>query len=319
MQMVTCKCILSILTIVIFTELNLSSIIIFMKTNLSSLIAPFNLAQFQKSYSKNEPFLVPMVDEKGIKALLDLPFLDSLTSLLEMWSQSIQVHLPDLRDEISSIDTDAEHAMSFYNQGMGLLFNDAQVLSPLLDCWTHGVREELGLSALTYGRNLIYATPDGKGTAPHFDQNINFVLQIKGIKKWKVAANNHLVNPMTRHTMGQPVDPEMMSYLEIPMPTTMPEDAQEFELKPGSLLFVPRGCWHSTEAEGDALALNFTFTAPTWIDLLSAALRGRLLQSPEWRETADLSPEKFDELLKGLVNDLPYWRAQDILDVTEAQ
>jgi 50S ribosomal protein L16 3-hydroxylase len=286
--------------------------------SLSTLIAPLTLSQFQKYFSSNEPFLVPQVHEEGIKSLFDLPFLSSLESLLEIWPKSIQVHLPDLRDEASSIDTDAQHAMSFFDQGMGLLFNDAQVLSPVLESWIQGVREELGLSAMTYGRNLIYATPDGKGTAPHFDQNINFVLQIKGIKKWTVAANHHLINPMTRHTMGQPVDPEMMSYLERPMPTSMPADAEEFILRPGSLLFVPRGCWHSTEAEGDALALNFTFTAPTWIDLLSAALRSRLLQSPEWRETADLSEAKFDELLAGLVADLPQWKAVDILGATEA-
>ena len=289
-----------------------------MNTNLSTLIAPFKLTQFQECYLQNEPFFIPQVKAEGIKSLLNLPFLDSLESLLECWPKSIQVHLPDLRDEASSIDTDAEHALNFYNQGMGLLFNDAQELSPVLESWVYGVRSELGLSALTYGRNLIYATPDGKGTAPHFDQNINFVLQIKGIKKWTVATNQHLVNPMTRHTMGQPVDPEMQSYLEVPMPTTMPADAKEYVLSPGSLLFVPRGSWHSTEAEGDALALNFTFTAPTWIDLLSAALRSRLLLSPNWRETADLSEKKFDHLLSGLISDLPNWRAEEILAATEA-
>lgn len=289
-----------------------------MTTNLSSLLAPFKLSDFQKCFAANEPFLVPKVNSEGIQSILDLPFLNSLESLLEHWPKSIQVHLPDLRDEASSIDTDSAHAMSFFNQGMGLLFNDAQILSPVLLSWIEGVKKDLGVSALTYGRNLIYATPDGEGTAPHFDQNINFVLQIKGIKKWTVAANHHLKNPMTRHTMGQPADPEMMSYMDRPMPMSMPDDAQEFELRPGSLLFVPRGCWHSTEAEGDALALNFTFTAPTWIDLLSAALRSRLLQSPEWRETADLSEKKFNQLLADLVNDLPHWRAADILAATEA-
>lgn len=277
------------------------------------------VSQFKEAFKKNETFMLPQVDAEILKSLSELPFLNSLESLLEHWNKSIQVHLPDLRDEASSIDTDAQHAMSFYQQGMALLFNNAQELSPMLESWLHDMRRDLGLSAMTYARNLIYVTPHGQGTAPHFDQNINFVLQLKGIKKWKVAPNQHLLNPMTRHTMGQPVDPEMMSYLERPMPTEMPADAEEFELKPGSLLFVPRGCWHSTEAEGDALALNFTFTAPSWIDLLSAALRSRLLQSPEWRETADLSETRFDLLLAELVDDLPNWRARDILAATEAE
>lgn len=64
-----------------------------------------------------------------------------------------------------------------------------------------GLRKDLGLSALTYGRCLIYATPDGKGTATHFDQNINFVLQVHGTKKWKIAPNFEVPNPLTRHTL----------------------------------------------------------------------------------------------------------------------
>ncbi len=272
---------------------------------------------FKDSFQKNLPTLIPQVD-KGFEPLLSLPFLQSLQSLLAVWGKSIQVHLPDLRDEASSLETDADHAPGFYAQGMGLLFNDAHELSPLLVEWLEQIRRVIGISALSYRRNLIYATPDGKGTAPHFDQNINFVLQVKGTKLWKVAPNTHLENPLTRHTMGQPVDPEMMTYLETPMPTEMPSDAQDFVLKPGSFLYVPRGYWHSTEAEGDALALNFTFTAPTWVDLLTAALRGKLITSPEWRETADLSEQKFDQLLGELKLDVHSWRARDILEATES-
>lgn len=290
-----------------------------MKNNLSNLLAPLSVAQFLQSFKQNEPIFIPSIGTNNLELLGQMPFLDSLEDLLKHWPASIQVHLPDLRDEASSLDTDAQHAKSFYDQGMSLLFNNAQMLSPMLEEWLQEIRKELGLSALTYGRNLIYATPDGSGTAPHFDQNINFVLQLKGTKRWTVAANHTLMNPMTRHTMGQPVEPEMMSYMDQSMPTEMPEDVQHFELTPGSLLFVPRGCWHATEAEGDALALNFTFTAPTWIDLFSAALRSRLLQSPDWRETADLSVEKFDELIKGLVADTPHWNAEDILSATESE
>lgn len=289
-----------------------------MTNNLTELLMPSGLPEFRRYFEGNEPFFNPRISEACFKQLRELPFLDSLESLLQHWDQSIQVHLPDLRDEASSLDTDSQHAMDYYNQGMGLLFNNAQMLSPQLVNWLEGIRKELKISALTYGRNLIYATPDGKGTAPHFDQNINFVLQIRGTKHWKVAPNTHLINPMTRHTIGQPVDPEMMSYMDQAMPLRMPEDAIDFELKPGSLLFVPRGSWHSTEAEGDALALNFTFTAPTWIDLFSAALRSRLIMSPEWRDTADLSETKFDELLMELKADLPHWRAKDILAATES-
>lgn len=282
---------------------------------------------FFEHYQSHTPFMA-QIDSALFDKLKHLPFLYSLEDLLKLWPKSVQVHLPDLRDEISSIDTTASEARSYFDQGMGLLFNEAHDLSKDLEECLETMKKEMGLSALTYGRCLIYATPDGKGTAPHFDQNINFVLQIHGTKKWTIARNEDLENPLTRHTMGQMPDPEMMGYLEAPLPDTMPESVQSFELKPGSLLFVPRGAWHSTEAQGDALALNFTFTAPTWIDLFTAALRSRLSLSAEWRATADgvsdpkkrkIAQDKFDDLLGSLVLDLPNWRAEDILNATEPE
>ncbi len=106
----------------------------------------------------------------------------------------------------------------------------------------------------------------------------------------------------------------------------MPKSALTVELKPGSLLFVPRGYWHSTEAQGEALALNFTFTAPTWIDLFTTALRSRLALSHHWRETAngvsdlhrrDEAEAVLETLLAGLKDDLPQWESADILNATE--
>lgn len=298
-----------------------------MKSGLSALIHPHTFEEFNNLYELNSPFVVHNNFEH-MKAIRDLPFLESLEVLLKSWPSTIQAHLPDVRDESSSIDTNTFDAHKLFNNGMGLLFNEAQNISPLLVKWLEEIKSDLGLSQMTYARSLIYATPDGKGTAPHFDQNMNFVYQIHGTKVWHMAPNLDLINPLTRHTMGTIPDQEMMGYLEAPLPTAMPKDVETYELKPGSVLFVPRGYWHSTEARGDALALNFTLTAPTWLDLFTAALRSRLAMSPDWRETANginnvnsrhQASAKFDFLLSTLVEDLPFWRAEEILDAIEPQ
>jgi 50S ribosomal protein L16 3-hydroxylase len=298
-----------------------------MKTGLAALVHPFTTTDFFSAYENNEPLVVHH-SEQALTQLRNLEFLSSLENLLNFWPHSIQAHLPDLRDESSSIDANAKDAKKLFNNGMGLLFNEADRLSPVLQTWLKNIRTDLGISAQTYSRCLIYATPDGKGTAPHFDQNINFVLQISGTKIWKLAPNEQLKNPLTRHTMGSEPSEEMDSYLEEEFPLSMPENAINLELKPGSLLFVPRGYWHATEAKGEALALNFTFTAPTWIDLFTTALRSRLALWPEWRETANgvSDPERLDEaeayletLLAGLKEDLPQWEASDVLNVTESE
>lgn len=109
------------------------------------------------------------------------------------------------------------------------------------------------------------------------------------------------------------------------MPT---EGMIEITMKPGSVLFLPRGVWHKTHAETEALSLNFTFTAPSWADIMTTALRSRLLQSPHWRETANFVNDphfqthaiaEFDQLIQQLIEDTPNWRAEDILGATESK
>ncbi len=296
-----------------------------MQKPLESLILPLSKTDFLKSYLSNRSVIVHDLGE-SIGEILNLPFLESLEALLNLWPHTVDVHLPDVSDEASSIETNTEDARKLFANGMGLLFNDVNRISPILSEWLEALKLQLGLSTMTYARNLIYATPSNKGNAAHFDQNINFVLQIHGTKTWWVAPNEHVVNPMTRHTIGRPICPELESYSHHGMPDEMPENASSYVLRPGTMLFVPRGSWHKTLAQTDALSLNFTFGAPTWIDILTAALRGRLAQSPEWRGTADFvtdtelfnqAIDQFDGLLAELTYDLPNWRASDILRATE--
>jgi 50S ribosomal protein L16 3-hydroxylase len=296
-----------------------------MTNALISLITPSTKSHFFKYYRENTPMVSHNLAE-STSEITELPFLNSLEDLLDFWPKTVDCYLPGIADEVNSITASVERARELFKEGRGLIFNDADTESEVLKRWVDEITVELGLSSLTYGRSLLYAIPAGTGTDPHFDQNINLVYQIKGTKKWWVSPNHHVENPMTRHTIGAPMDPELASYSP-EMPDSFPSDASEFTLKPGSFLFVPRGAWHTTMAsDEDTLSISFTLTPPTWIDLLTAAMRGRLAQSSMWRETANFvndeelhheATEKFDLLLAELAQDIPHWRAQDILCATE--
>jgi 50S ribosomal protein L16 3-hydroxylase len=294
---------------------------------LASLTYPLSLQEFLGDYWPGTPFITHGLSET-VRTLRDLPHLQSLDALLNSCPDDIKAHLPDASDESSAVSASPLDARKLFKNRMGLLFNNVHLRSPVLTSALASIKRDLGLPLSTQSRCMVYATADGKGTAPHFDQNVNFVLQLHGTKRWWLAPNTHVENPTERFTIGQPIDPELESYLTEALPSAMPENREEFVLKPGSMLFVPRGTWHSTEAEGDALALNFTFNQPCWADLLTAALRSRLLLSPEWRALADgvssLDREKraaaeasFEELLLEFAADLPEWRASDILASTE--
>ncbi len=296
-----------------------------MINSLEAIIKPMSRSEFFDHYLNNSPVLVHGL-LGDLTELTNLPFLKSLDSLLATWPTFVTAYMEGLADEANSQKVSTIEARELFKKGSGLCFDDANNFDSILEKWPEAIRRELGLSALTYSRSLIYATKAGKGTDPHFDQNINFVIQISGTKKWWVAKNDHVVNPLTRHTIGIEMDPELASYAHDGMPESFPENATEYTLEPGSMLFVPRGSWHMTEAVTDAISLNFTFTAPSWIDLLTTALRGRLAQSSDWRETANfvndeqlhqIAVEKFELLLAELAHDVPNWKAKDILSATE--
>jgi 50S ribosomal protein L16 3-hydroxylase len=273
-----------------------------MTPGLAALIAPRATSEVMTNLARDAVFAVHGMKD-SLAELFAIPVLASLEALLGAWPDRISVHLPDVADEASSVSASPHDARRMFASGMSLLFDDAHLYAPPLVRWLHAIRADLGLSTLTQQRCLIYATPAGKGT-----------------KTWTLAPNAHVARPLTRHTIGQPVDPELQSYARLPMPDAMPADRTEIVLEPGSVLVVPRGVWHSTRAATDALALNFTFTPPTWLDLFTAALRSRLALAKAWRETAvPRSPEAFEALLRELAGDAAEWNATDILAATEAE
>ena len=210
--------------------------------SLESLFGSMPKSEFLDLYLKN----TPVVNDGPIEALsefTELPFLQSLESLLDSWPAQVTAYREGLADEVNSKKVSSLEARELFQKGSGLCFDDANQFSPLLEEWPEAIRADLGLSALTFSRSLIYATKEGRGTDPHFDQNINFVIQISGTKKWWVAPNEHVDNPLTRHTMGVEMDPELSSYAREEMPEKFPDNGIEFILKPGSVLFVPRGSW----------------------------------------------------------------------------
>jgi len=281
--------------------------------------------EFIEHYLKKDPVVVHGL--KCFEGLTNSPFLGPLEKLLEKWPIEVNAYLDGTADEINSHKVSPSEAIKlFTDEKKGLFFDDPNRFCPLIDQCLQGIFSDLGLSKLTYARSLIYAIPKDKGTSAHFDQNINFILQISGTKKWWISPNTHVQNPMVRHTIGHSTDPEMSSYVDRELPEKFPEGEIEYTLEPGSLLFLPKGAWHKTQALTDAVSLNFTFTAPTWIDLFTAMLRGRLVQSPAWRETADFvndpdlslhASQKFDQLLSDLAKDAQKWNAEEIFHSTE--
>jgi hypothetical protein len=119
--------------------------------------------------------------------------------------------------------------------------------------------------------NLYLSPQNGQGFIPHFDNHDVFVLQVAGSKQWTIY-DAYMDLPLR----GQVFDKDEH---KPGLPT------QEFELKAGDLVYVPRGVMHSARST-DELSLHVTVGALvySWADLLLEAMSAHSLESRSFRE-----------------------------------
>ena len=301
------------------------------KLNLADLIAPVTLTEFFKSHWPKNPLFIEANHAK-LENLLSLSQLQSLENVIAARTLKVRACLPDFDDEYSSMHLDPQDALKAFRNNMTLVFDSMQMQDDSIAEALKQIRLDLGLvtggeeNNLCKARSIVYATPAGRGTRMHFDANANFIIQLHGTKHWTIAPNTSVINPTERFTTGAE---EMPAALETqctaPLLDEMPEDAIDYLMEPGCVLYVPRGCWHSTTTDEDSLSLNFTFSQPSFADVFTKSLQEWLLKSPGWRELADgleghdlsrrnQALEKFAVLVKKLSLELPLLSSRQLLN-----
>jgi 50S ribosomal protein L16 3-hydroxylase len=252
---------------------------------LAQLVAPFPVDRFLKEIWPNELLLIEGAPSR-LQGLADLPELADVHALLSVWRGPVRVFPPGKQDYVSPF-VPAEAAGELYERGFTLVFDSVHRWVPALQPYLEAVTRDLGLPPGVWARTMAYASMSGGGFNPHFDENVNFSIQLKGKKHWRLAPNQHVTHPTASHLMSLPVPhPDLTVQAQLPFPRQLPEDAQALMMEPGSVLFIPRGYWHATSVSEHSLSFNFTFDQPCWADLVSEGIRRRLLEHPHWRELA---------------------------------
>ncbi len=82
---------------------------------------------------------------------------------------------------------------------------------------------------------------------------------------------------------GKPYD-DMYAQVQDGFPDNKNVKFETAEMKPGTVLFLPRGTWHYTEAGEPSLSLSITISPPTLLDCAMEQIRWLLLQDSAWRE-----------------------------------
>ena len=226
--------------------------------------------------------------------------LQHIDSVLNEWSGEVRVYMPNLNDEFGGLDVSASAARALYGLGMGLSFFKADDIFPELQEYIYQIGAELGFPSKGQSRGVLYASPDGNGTAVHFDNNSNFILQLDGKKRWTLAPNPQFPFPLHRYSVSMPGPRAgLIAYAKGEAELRMPDDVIDVELSPGDVLFVPAGYWHWTEAVGSSLSLTIVYPHTTWADVVLERLRKRLTLDERWRAPALWTKSSEPELRSG--------------------
>lgn len=168
--------------------------------------------------------------------------------------------------------------------GLTLAFDDVGPYVPGAMEFLHGLELELGLNENTLMMSA-FASPNQDGLGCHYDAQDIISIQLHGTKTFRYAPVREITMPY-----GAQYTPRSRPYDELypQVPNGFPDERDvEFEtaeMKPGTVLFLPRATWHQTQADGPSLSLSIIIKPPTLLDCALEQLRWLFLQDSAWRE-----------------------------------
>jgi hypothetical protein len=215
-----------------------------------------------------------------LPALLKGPELKSLDALAQRYTGTVAFGRGSTETRTISADTHAGH---LFKLGFTVYLSDIAALLPGGKAWLAALEHELGVAA---GCSKIgaFASPRGDGLPVHFDVEDVISLQLIGSKTFEVAKVDDLAFPVGRQ-FGPNMLPTEELYPQVPRGFPRPEGLkfERLRMEPGSVLYMPRGTWHSSRAESDSFSVSVGLRPPAALDYLLHQLRFLLLQDPEWR------------------------------------
>jgi ribosomal protein L16 Arg81 hydroxylase len=273
----------------------------------ADLIRPINDADFLANYWEISPLLVTGRAANYYDEIISLNDVDSLLSRKNLRHPTVRLVKDSL--ELSPtrfvrhasyggiddfIDSD-KLFHEFYNGATIIVDYQERNLVPI-EKLCRAMEDFFDFSA----HANLYLTPrQSRGFSAHYDTHSVFILQIFGTKTWKIY--DAPVSLPTRKLPFQNIHWE---------PT---DPILEVSLRPGDLLYMPRGFIHEGVTSSDiSLHLTLGILAPTWIDLFKVILAEKLDNISELRPSLPvrffkngLDDLNVDQMIGVLLKELP--------------
>ena len=216
-----------------------------------------------------------------LPAVLNADILTSIESLTDAYQGRLNEIDPRKGYEMDPV---ADGSASTVIEGGATAF--LQELSPLLDGadkFKEGLELELGIrSGSTQLGAFISAA--GSGAPTHYDVLDVISIQLVGTKKFYISPVKQIRYPYgIQYCEASPPFDDLYPQISEDYPNYEDQKFELVDMQPGSVLFMPRGTWHYTEAEQNSLAMSIILSPPTQLDYFLYQLKSTLLQDAAWR------------------------------------
>lgn len=248
---------------------------------LASLFSPTAAAEFLTRYWPQRPF-VAQSDPARWPAPLRAQELGSTQALARCYRGNLRFTHGRKSDQMIQIDRVDPSIL--FEMGLTLNFEDIGPYVPGAPEFLRALEQELGLNEGSLVMSA-FASPQQDGLGCHYDAQDVISIQLHGTKRFHYAPVREVVMPYGTQYIsgGKPYD-ELYAQAPNGFPTSQDVKFETADMKPGTVLFLPRGTWHYTEAGAPSLSLSLTISPPTLLDCAMEQIRWLLLQDSAWRE-----------------------------------
>lgn len=247
---------------------------------LAALFSPYPAADFLRLHWPDKAFAAHGSPQR-LPSVLRVPELQSLEALAAKYRGRLS--FGNATTSSRTVGIENTNPASLLRMGLSLYMVDIVLMVPALAEMLRQLERELGAPTGT-ARIGAFAAPPSNGVTCHFDAEEVFSIQLQGEKRFHIAKASEIEQPWgMQFNPGDPCFDDL--YPQVP--TGFPDPARaEFEavdMKPGTVLFMPRGTWHYTEAGENSLSVSIVVRTPAAFECALEALRLRMMQDARWR------------------------------------
>ena len=242
---------------------------------LSWLIGPVSEKDFLECHYEQRALHCGHADTARFAELLSLDRIDAIIASSELPSSGLSMarSQPPLKRSdytFKSGNIDRGAVVRLFQRGATVILNQLQRADETMAGFCRSLEEVFSCHV----QSNAYLTPPGnQGFNTHYDDHDVFIVQVHGEKQWRLYAK-----PVENPYSGEGFKAGVHSPGEI---------QQEFLLRAGDCLYIPRGLMHDASVHGDDLSLHITvgLIVKKWADLMLEAISEVALKNPKFRRS----------------------------------